>query len=218
MTIQLLGHASFLIVTDNGTRIITDPFDPSAYEGKLNYRVFDGKADVVTLSHEHRDHSGSHVAGGSPIIIKGNGKFLASEVEFLGVATYHDEERGAKRGKNTVFVISADGLRIAHMGDLGHVLSSDQAAEIGAVDVALIPVGGFYTIDAEQAWEVAGQVGARIVIPMHYSSEKCLFPIATLDGFISGRPNVTREGVSTLEVGLDSLPSERTVVVLEPAL
>ena len=143
---------------------------------------------MVTLSHEHKDHSGVGVVTGCPIIIRGNGKFIAKEVEFLGVATYHDDERGEKRGGNTVFVISVDGLRIAHLGDLGHVLTSDQAAEIGNVDIALVPVGGNYTIDAAQAWKVAGQIDAQMIIPMHYSSEKCLFPIAGVEDFIADKP------------------------------
>lgn len=218
MKIQFLGHASFLIVTKAGTRIVTDPFDPKAYEGKLNYKPFSGRADVVTLSHEHKDHSCAGIVAGSPIIIKGNGKFIAKEVEFLGVGTYHDDERGAKRGGNTIFIISVDDLRIAHLGDLGHVLTADQAAEVGNVDVALVPVGGHYTIDAAQAWKVAGQIDAQVVIPMHYSSEKCLFPIAGVEDFIADKPNVIREGCTTLEASAGNLPSERTVIVLEAAL
>jgi len=218
MTIEYLGHASFLLTTAAGTRIVTDPFDPAKYEdGSFRYRAFDGSADIVTLSHDHRDHNGAQTVGGSPIIIKGNGKFLAKEVEFLGVGTWHDDERGAKRGGNTVFIMSVDGLRIAHMGDLGHVLTADQAAQIGNVDVALIPVGGFYTIDAAQAWEVANQIDAQVIIPMHFLTEKCDFPIAGVEAFIEDRPRVRREGATKLEIDRDSMPDEQCVVVLEPS-
>lgn len=218
MNIQYLGHASFLLTTSAGTRVVTDPFDPEAYAGSFKYRAFNQPADIVTISHEHRDHSGAHIVTGNPIIIKGNGKFMAKEVEFLGIGTYHDDERGEKRGKNTVFVISADGLRIAHLGDLGHVLTSDQAAEIGSVDVALVPIGGFYTIDAAQASKVVEQINARIVVPMHYSNEKCSFPIAGVADFIIDKQNVTREGGSTLDLDVNKLPDEPWVVVLEPEL
>jgi L-ascorbate metabolism protein UlaG (beta-lactamase superfamily) len=218
MRIQYLGHASFLLTTDAGTRIVTDPFDPEAYRGSFRYRAFRDQADIVTISHEHGDHNAAHIVSGSPIVIKGNGKFVANEVEFAGIATAHDDSQGARRGGNTVFVISADGLRIAHLGDLGHVLTADQAAEIGSVDVALVPVGGYYTIDAGQAWEVIGQIDARVAIPMHYRNEKCDFPIAGVDEFIKGRPNVRREGVSTFEISTQNLPEERCVVVLEPSL
>lgn len=109
-------------------------------------------------------------------------------------------------------------MRIAHFGDLGHVLTADQAAEIGAVDVALIPVGGFYTIDASQAAKVTEQVEAKIVIPMHYRNEKCDFPIAGVDDFIQGKPNIIRQGSSTLEVTKGSLPVKQQIVVLEHEL
>lgn len=218
MKIEYLGHASFLLTTSAGTRIVTDPFDPAAYPDGLKYRAFDGAADIVTVSHEHGDHSGVATIKGSPIIIKGDGKFRAAEVDFLGVATFHDDDRGSKRGRNTVFVISADELTVAHLGDLGHVLTSDQAAEIGAVDVVLLPIGGYYTIDAAQAARVADQVSAQIVIPMHYSNEKCTFPIAGVEEFIGGKANVAREGVSAIEVTRQTVPAEQQIIVLEPSL
>jgi len=218
MTIEYLGHASFLLTTDAGTRIVTDPFDPKSYGDSLRYRAFGEPADIVTVSHDHGDHNAVNVVSGSPIVIKGNGKFMANEVEFAGVATYHDSAHGAERGGNTVFIISVDGLAIAHLGDLGHILTADQAAEIGRVDVALVPVGGYYTIDAAQAWEVVAQIDARVVIPMHYRNEECDFPIAGVDEFIKGRPNVMREGVSSFEISTKNLPEERWVVVLEPSL
>lgn len=218
MKITYLAHASFLLVTEAGTRIVTDPLDPSGYPGKLNYSRFDQEADIVTISHDHADHGGTDVVRGNPILIRGAGKFRASEVEFFGTATYHDKSQGADRGTNTVFVMSTDGLRIAHMGDLGHVLTADQAAEIGSVDIAMIPIGGFYTIDASEAEKVADQIAARIVIPMHYRTPKCEFPISGLEPFLEGKTNVVRPGKSELEVSADSLPSERQIVVLEPAL
>ena len=98
------------------------------------------------------------------------------------------------------------------MGDLGHVLTADQAAEIGAVDVIMVPVGGYYTIDAAQAWRVIDQLNARIAMPMHYSNDKCLFPIAGVEDFIAGRPNVVREGVSSIEVTPANLPAQQTVI------
>ena len=218
MKIQFLGHASFLLTTDAGTRIVTDPFDPEKSKGALKYRPFKESADIITLSHEHFDHGAAHILTGSPIILRGNGKFVASEVEFLGIETYHDESHGSERGRNTVFVISVDGLRIAHMGDLGHVLTADQAAEIGSVDVVLIPVGGYYTIDASQAAKIADQIAAKIVIPMHYKNDKCDFPIASVDGFIKDKPNVTHQGDSVLEVTKENLPPKQQIIVLDYAL
>lgn len=218
MKIQFLGHSSFLIITVAGTRILTDPYDPGAYPGTIAYDILSEPVDIVTISHEHKDHNAAHLIKGSPVIIRGSGKFGADEVDFLGIETYHDDAKGAKRGRNTVFVMSVDGLRLAHLGDLGHVLSADQAAEIGAVDVALIPIGGFFTIDASQAAKVASQIEAKIVIPMHYLTPKCLFNITSVDEFIDGKPNVIRQVGSILNVTADSLPKAQQIIVLEPAL
>jgi len=221
MKIKYLGHASFLITTSSGTQVLTDPYSTEAYAGKLLLKPIEELVDVVTVSHEHGDHGDpATLVGlpGAPVIIRGNGKFLAGGVEILGVETFHDDSQGSQRGKNTVFVMSADDLRVGHLGDLGHVLTADQAAEIGAVDVALVPVGGFYTIDARQATKVVEQLEARLVIPMHYSSEKCLFPIAGVDEFVAGKANVVRAGTSEIDVTRNSLPAERQVVVLDQAL
>lgn len=218
MRIQYLAHASFLITTSAGTRIVTDPFDPKIYTQELYYREFNEPADIVTISHEHGDHCGIRVVKGSPVVIKGNGKFIADKVEFLGVATYHDESHGEQRGKNTVFVIRVDGLRIAHLGDLGHVLTADQAVEIGAVDVAFIPVGGYYTIDVAKAEKVSEQLKAKIVIPMHYKTDRIELPIVGVDEFTRGKDNVIYKDDSILDVTAGSMPDIRQIVVLKPAL
>ncbi len=221
MRIKYLGHASFVITTSSETRILTDPYSIEAYADKLLYSPIEELVDVVTVSHGHGDHGDPKALvalPGAPVIIKSSGKFLANGVEFLGVETFHDDSHGGERGKNIVFVINADDLYIAHLGDLGHVLTADQAAEIGAVDVVLVPVGGFYTIDAAQATKVVDQLGARVVIPMHYRTRKCLFPIADVEEFLAGKENVVRAGTSDLDVTKDSPPTDRQVVVLDQAL
>jgi L-ascorbate metabolism protein UlaG (beta-lactamase superfamily) len=218
MRIKYLGHSSFLITTDDGVKILTDPYDPAKYVGRLMFKLLDEPVDIVTISHHHNDHSAFGLIEGTPVIIRGNGKFMANGVDFLGVETFHDADRGAERGRNTVFIITANDMRIAHLGDLGHVLTADQAAEIGSVDVALVPIGGNVTIDGEQAEKVADQIGAQIVIPMHYRNTKCLFDIAGVDEFLQGKPNVARPGRSELNVSADTLPQAREIVVLEPTL
>jgi L-ascorbate metabolism protein UlaG (beta-lactamase superfamily) len=214
MKIEFQGHSCFLITTAAGTRVVTDPFDPAGFR----YRAFDGSAEAVTVSHGHNDHAAAGLVSGSPTVIRGSGRSAVRDVEFLGVATFHDSAGGARRGANTVFVIAADGIRVAHMGDLGHVLTADQVAQIGAVDVALVPVGGYYTIDAADAQKVADQLRARIVIPMHFSNAKCDFPITGVEEFTEGKPNVKQPGGSVLEVSSESLPPEPEIVVLEPSL
>jgi L-ascorbate metabolism protein UlaG (beta-lactamase superfamily) len=138
-------------------------------------------------------------------------------LQLRGVRVFHDERAGRERGENTIVIIESDGLRVAHLGDLGHELDDETLQEVGPVDVALIPVGGYFTIDAPTAGRVVAQLAPRIVIPMHYKTGSIDFPIAPVDGFLEGKSNVQRPGGSTLEVRADSLPEEQAIVVLEHA-
>lgn len=218
MKIQWLGHSAFLITSDGGVRIVTDPYQPGGYDGAIKYGPLKKPVDIVTISHEHPDHNYVQMVGGGPIVIKGAGMYVASGVEFTGVQTMHDTSGGTERGRNTVFTFTVDDIKICHLGDLGHVLSSDQAAEVGAVDVLLTPVGGYFTIDPNEAHQVADQLAARIVIPMHYKTEKVDFPIAEVDEFIKDKPNVTRLDSSILELRKEDVPEERRIIVLKHAL
>ncbi len=111
-----------------------------------------------------------------------------------------------------------DGVRVCHLGDLGHELDSNQMAEIGNVDVLLVPVGGFYTIDAKEATKVCEKLKPRLVIPMHYKTDKSSYPIAGVDDFLKGRKNVRRLGVSEIEIKKEQLPAIMETLVLEHAL
>lgn len=212
MRIEWLGHACFLITSSDGTRILTDPYDPS-----VGYRDMNVEADVVTVSHDHFDHNYVKGVGGSPEVVEGPGRRTAKGIEFLGVGTFHDTSGGAQRGRNTVFVFEVDGLKVCHLGDLGHVLTEEQVREIGEVDVLLIPVGGTFTIGPQEAWRVVEQLKPKVVIPMHFKTPAVGLPIAPVDDFISGRPNVKRVGASEVEITKEALPAETEVWVLEPS-
>lgn len=163
MNIKWLGHACFKLTSEKGTVIVTDPFDES-----VGYPMPNVKADIVTSSHSHFDHNYFKAVKGNFDIVDTVGEHNIKGINIKGVNTFHDDEHGAKRGKNIVFVFDIDGIRVCHMGDLGHVLTEKQVEEIGPVDVLLIPVGGYYTIDAKQAVEVMNQLKPKITIPMHY--------------------------------------------------
>ncbi|MBI2844389.1 MAG: MBL fold metallo-hydrolase [Armatimonadetes bacterium] len=218
MKIQWLGHSSFLVTSDSGTRIITDPYEPGAYDGALRYGALNEPVDVIVATHEHADHFSTKMVTGAPIIVRGPGEFVVAGIEFYGVPTLHDTSGGAERGKNTVFTFTVDGIKLCHLGDLGHVLNQDQAAEVGSVDVLLAPVGGHFTIGPQEAWKVAEQLAAKIVIPMHFKTDKVDFPIAGVDEFLDGKPNVTRLDSSTLELKKEDIPKERQIIVLQHAL
>ncbi|MGW8321773.1 MAG: MBL fold metallo-hydrolase [Thermodesulfobacteriota bacterium] len=219
MKIQWLGHAAFLLETKDGVRIVTDPYESGAYGGALGYGPIDTQADIVTVSHEqHEDHNHTSTVKGDPVIISGPGIETVKGVEMKRVHTYHDDSGGKERGENYVFCFKADGMRVCHMGDLGHVLSDEQVAEIGRPDVMLLPVGGTFTVGPEEASQVTDQLKPRIVIPMHYKTPQCGFPIEEVGSFLKGKSKVRKIGDSTVAIEQGSLPDSTEIVVLDPAL
>lgn len=215
MKIKWLGHASFLITSDSGTRVICDPYSCG---GGIDYCPIEEPADVVTVSHKHGDHDNVAAVKGKPEVVDVPGTRKVKGIDFKGVSTYHDEARGKQRGENVIFCFSLDGIGICHLGDLGHELDGGQLAAIGSVDILLVPVGGFFTMDARVAARVCDRVAPKVVIPMHYKTAKCGYPIAKVDDFLEGRKNVRRAGVSEIEINKKQLPSATETVVLEPAM
>ena len=215
MKVEWLGHAAFLITGDNGTRITTDPYKAG---GDLMYGEVKGPADIVTVSHEHRDHNYTTTVEGKPLILKGAKTTEVKGIKFKRIATAHDESQGKERGLNTVFCFEIDGVRICHLGDLGHKLSEKEVAEISKVDVLMTPVGGLWAIDAAVAAEVARQLKAKVIIPMHFRNARCNFQIAAVDDFLTGKKNVIMADSSEIELKAGKLPVETQIIVLKPAL
>jgi L-ascorbate metabolism protein UlaG (beta-lactamase superfamily) len=213
MKVRWLGHASFLITSDNGTRIITDPYIAGS---GIRYGEINEAADVVTVSHDHFDHNNVASVSGTPQVVKE--PVEAKGIKFEGVATHHDASGGSERGNNTIFSMNIDGVKVCHLGDLGHSLSDQQVTDIGKVDVLLIPVGGFFTIDAKVASEVCDRLNPSIIIPMHFKNEKLDFPIAGVDDFLEGKGSVRKLDSSEVEFEVGSLPAETEIVVLKPTL
>jgi L-ascorbate metabolism protein UlaG (beta-lactamase superfamily) len=139
-------------------------------------------------------------------------------IQFKSISAYHDNNGGSQRGSNTIFRFEVDGIGVCHLGDLGHALSDKQVAEIGKVDILLVPVGGNYTIDARVAAEVCTKLSPKVIIPMHFRNDRCpSFPVAGVDDFIKGKSNVTRLAVSEAEFKAGVLPAAAQIVVLTPA-
>ena len=217
MKIQWCGHASFLITSDDGTKIITDPYEPGAYDGGIAYKPIDDAADIVTVSHDHADHNYVQGIKGNPVVVKGPGTHEAKGISFKGIATYHDPSEGKERGENTMFVFTVDGVILCHAGDLGHVLSEDQVKELGALDVLLLPIGGVFTLDPNEATEVMDLVKPKILVPMHFKTPGCGFPIADVEEFLEGKSSVERIEGSEFSVSKEQLPDATRIVVLKPA-
>ncbi len=216
MKVTWLGHASFLLVSDSGTKIITDPYKPGMYG--LNYDDIGESADIVTVSHEHDDHNNVGAVQGSPAIVRGTGSQEAKGVTFRGVAAHHDDAKGSQRGDNTIYCFAVDGVNVCHVGDLGHELAESAVAEIGQVDLLLLPVGGNFTIDATVAKGVCDKLRPKIVIPMHFKNERCPdFPVAGVDEFTALCGDLKKVGGSETEITAESLPAATETVVLQPA-
>lgn len=214
MDISYLGHSAFKIRGKTAT-VITDPYDNEMVGLKFPKHV---SADIVTVSHHHRDHDATRQIEGSPYIVDGPGEYEVKGVSIVGIPSFHDTESGARRGSNTIYRIEVDDVSLAHLGDLGHNLTSSEIENLDGVDILCIPVGGIYTIDAVQAAEVIKAVEPAVVIPMHFGRSE-LNPqnfgnLAPLSVFLK---EVGKESVSPqpkLTISKDKLPTELQVVVL----
>ncbi len=216
MKIKWLGHASFLITSEAGTRIITDPYTTTP---TVTYDEIKESADIVTVSHEHGDHNNVAAVRGNPEVVRGAVTKEIKGIKFNGILTYHDDAGGSKRGNNIIFCFEVDGIRVCHLGDLGHPLGDKEVAELGKVDILLTPVGGNYTIDAKVATEVGNKLKPKVIIPMHYQNERCPnFPVAGVDDFLKGKANVSRQDTSEVELKKGKLPATTQIIVLPPAL
>lgn len=218
MKIKWYGHAAFLITSDQGVKIITDPYEPGAFGGQLTYGQIKDQADIVIISHDHADHNDTKSLPGSPEIVKGSGSKTVKGISIKGISTYHDPSKGSERGDNTIFTLSVDGMKICHLGDLGHILGDKELAEIGPVDLLLIPVGGYFTIDPKEATRVAEQIKPKVLIPMHFKTKKCGFPIAPVEDFLKGKSNLKRPQASEAALEKKGLPQQMEILVLEHAL
>ena len=217
MKIKWLGHASFMITSDNGTKIITDPFTTGAGSG-FSYGEIKESADILTVSHGHPDHNNVASVRGNPKIVREAVSEETKGIKIKGIPCYHDEVGGTKRGSNIIFCFEVDGIRACHLGDLGHLLSDKQVAEIGKVDILLVPVGGYFTIDDKAATQVCDQLKPKVIIPMHWNLKWSFSEIASVDEFLKGKKDVNRLDTNEVEFKLEELPSSTQIFVLKSAL
>ena len=209
MDITWSGHSCFRIKGSNAV-VITDPYSPD-----LGYSLGKPVARIVTVSHQHSGHAYVQGVGGEPRVISGPGEYEISGVLIIGIATFHDSERGKTRGKNTVYLMEVDEISVCHLGDLGHVLTAEQVEEIDNVDVLLLPVGGSSTINAPMAAEVVRQLEPKAVIPMHYQTPLLNRELEPVDRFLKEVGAGQVQSQPKLSFTRSNLPASTQVFLLD---
>jgi len=211
MDIKWLGHSCFLIKGKDMT-VMTDPCHPDT-----GYRLSESVAQIVTVSHLHPGHSYTEAIGGSPRLIKSPGEYEIGGTFITGVAVFHDGNKGATLGTNTIYVIEMDDVTLCHLGDLGHPLGPQSIEEIGDIDVLFVPAGEGSTVSVEAAVEIVRQLGPSVVVPMHYKTEWSTGDLSSVDKFLEKMRVKEVDERPGLSVTSSTLPAGTQVVVLARA-
>jgi len=212
MEIRYLGHSSFLIKTKSAS-LITDPYDSDSVGLKFPKHT---ECDLVTVSHDHKDHNAFDQIEGKPFRIWSPGEYEVKGISVIGIPAYHDSSSGQDRGGNVIYRIEADNLNLLHLGDLGHELSEEEIELIDGIDILFVPIGGIYTIDCSQAKKVVNEIEPTIIIPMHYKTESHNATFKDLqkpEDFFKEMGVNAVEPVNKLNITKDKLPETRQIVL-----
>lgn len=202
------GHACFEIMDD--LTIVTDPHDGKS----IGIETPMVKGDIILVSHDHYDHNSVRtVEKKDSVVVRDAGKKNVKGIEIEGIESFHDEVKGAKRGKNIIFKFKVDDITFCHLGDLGHIPDKEILDKIGEVDILFIPVGGVYTLDADSAWETANLIKSKIIVPMHYKIQGLSLPISDVDPFLAKNKFKVIHVGNQIDIEKEDLPSEREIWV-----
>jgi L-ascorbate metabolism protein UlaG (beta-lactamase superfamily) len=219
MQVEWYGQSAFRL-SDGKDTIFIDPFDTAMFAARgmrWDYPAITGvKAQLLLVTHEHGDHNAVDIIGGNPAILRSTAGTHESPIgEVIGIASEHDEVAGTQRGPNTLFAFTFGGRRIAHLGDLGPAaLRPEQLAALGTIDLLFVPVGGGPTTGAAQATEIATQLHAQIIVPMHYRTERIDF-LEPVDDFAGRAVRMQRIDTSAFEA--EAVTGDGPVVVVPAA-
>lgn len=207
MTIKWLGHSSFYIKTE-GTSFVTDPYNP-----RVGLTFPNISADIVTVSHNHYDHSFTSGVGGNPKIVDKPGGYGINNVQINGIESFHDNQKGSVRGPNIIFKFYAEGINLAHFGDLGHVLNDDQIHSLLPLDIIMLPIGGTYTIGPDEANIIIDQVKPKIILPMHYHTSGLTISthLSSIDDLFN-KTRLNHEKLTELIISKEMLPVEPKII------
>lgn len=179
MKLRYIGHACVAIETNEGVRLVIDPYDPS-----IGLTPVNETADVLMITHGHYDHSYEAGVHGAYERIDTPGTHETHGVKITGIRLPHDKHGGADRGFVTAYLVEADGLRLLHMGDVGGMPDEDFFSSLGRIDVLMIPIGGTYTVDAQGALEISERIAPNLIIPIHFKTNRLKLDIAPAVGFL----------------------------------
>jgi L-ascorbate metabolism protein UlaG (beta-lactamase superfamily) len=209
MEIVWLGHSCFRIRGREAT-IVTDPFDKT-----LGYPMKKVTANIVTVSHPHPRHNHSEGVAGDPKVISRPGEYEIHNVFINGILTFHDADKGERLGKNTAFLFQIEEVSICHLGDLGHIPTSEQIEQMSDADILMVPVGGGNTIGAAAAVETISLIQPKIVMPMHYRTEAVTGDLEPPDRFLKEMGVKEAMIQPKLTVSKSALPIDTSVVMLD---
>jgi len=214
MIIAWKGQSCFQISTSqrkNGlVSIVIDPFS-----NDIGLRVPKLQADILLITHDHYDHNNIKAVSGEPFVINGPGEYDTKEIFIQGIPAFHDSSQGAEKGKITIYTIETEGIRLCHLGDFGQKeLSSDQIEKIGEVDILMIPVGGTYTINAEEAMKIMSQIEPKITIPIHYKIPKLKIKLDGVDKFLKALGIKSLQPLPKLSIKKKDISEEEAKVIL----
>lgn len=208
MKIQWLGHSCFLITAQDGRTLLTDPFDAT-----VGYALPGVTANIVTCSHNHFDHHAVELLPNGYTVIDDAGVHHSHGLVVEGIKSYHDDKLGSLRGPNIIYRFEIDSIVVAHMGDIGHALTQSTLSQLGHVDVLMIPVGGVFTIDGDQAAEMVDAIKPRLTIPMHYQTSSLNFHLNDETAFLSHFKYETSK-TDEIEITRDNIDSFPPVMVM----
>ncbi len=215
MRVKWHGHACFEIVSAKGKVIVIDPHDGVSIGLKRPHVV----ADIILVTHNHFDHNAVDVVKKPESIVLKSfiGSKTIDDVSIKGIKAYHDRSKGRLRGTVSIYVINVNGLKLAHLGDLGHILTDELVNEIGQVDILFNPVGGTYTTEPDEAWKNVELLKPRVVVPMHYWLPGLNLPLKSVEDFLryAKKYKVVRLETNTFEVTKETLPTEPSIYVLK---
>ena len=206
LQIRWHGHSCFEIT--NEITLVTDPHDGKS----IGIPTPSVLGDIILVSHDHYDHNSVKTVekDGSKVVTDGRKRNI-SGIDIKGIDSFHDECKGDKRGSNLIYKFNVEGINFCHLGDLGHDIDDETVKQIGDVDILFIPVGGTFTVDAEQAWDIVKKIKPKITVPMHYKIGGLSLPVSSIDPFLEkNHYKILRVG-NEIDIEKEDLPQDPEV-------